>query len=250
MEKEPGEPSADETSPGNLPETVDQTAPETEEAAAEFVESAEMTAIRARIEKGEELTVELYTAYQIAGENVVKSLPDNERNLANLYMQLDCAKLLAKGGHKSEALEAVNDLANGLPVTDFYILFKMRAADTAEIMHMELTSTSGKISIENFEGEIGEGTEVPVTIDGYDLELVVLEVDDLHNVTLGLFIPNHRYARKTLTISREGNIFSKEKDNYEYVLPNFDKTDNEPVFQSSDQEIAQQMVEALRHVGK
>lgn len=91
-----------------------------------------MIGIRNRVEQGEPLTVELYTAYQIAGESVVRSLSGDEQSLQNLEMQLSCYELQAVGGMGTDAVDQIYDLIEGMPGTDFYAPIYKKAMATAE----------------------------------------------------------------------------------------------------------------------
>ena len=75
-----------------------------------FVESAEMAEIRTRIEQGEELTEELYVAYQVAGEELADFITEGDPALARLERQLSCAQLMATAGMKELAAENLVDL--------------------------------------------------------------------------------------------------------------------------------------------
>lgn len=75
-----------------------------------FTESAEMIEIRTRVEQGEELTQDLYIAYQVAGEQLADTIIEGDPALARLELQFSCAQLMATAGMKELAAENLVDL--------------------------------------------------------------------------------------------------------------------------------------------
>ncbi|MEK7202192.1 MAG: hypothetical protein AAB669_01535 [Patescibacteria group bacterium] len=142
MEREPREPVTGESRPEDFvtPQTGDETRLEVAHS-GEFVETWAMVEIRARVEQGEELTVELYTTYQAAGEQVVNSFSGNDRNIQNLELQLKCYELQALAGMKGDALEEIHNLIDELPDNLLYAGLYVRAKQAAErIAQNELDS--------------------------------------------------------------------------------------------------------------
>lgn len=73
-----------------------------------FLESAEMTEIRTRIEGGEELTPELCISFQITGEQVVDATSPENRFASQIELTLATAELKIKAGLAEYALDDLN----------------------------------------------------------------------------------------------------------------------------------------------
>lgn len=82
------------------------------------------------------------------------------------------------------------------------------------------------------EGLTGAENVIPVTVDEYDMGAIIFEPLD-KEVSFGLFLPNHRYSRKTILIDSLGQVTEDTVG----VIPNFDRATNEPIFTSSNEEI-------------
>jgi hypothetical protein len=93
------------------------------------------------------------------------------------------------------------------------------------------------------EGLTGEGNAIPVTIDGNEMEIVIFKPES-GSVSFGLLLPGHVYPRKTLVIGEQG-LVAEDKS---FLVPDFDKADDEPVFTSSDEEIAAAVMKKIREV--
>lgn len=65
----------------------------------------------ARLEAGEPLTVELYTQYQVAAEQVAFKT-EGDFSLQQMEVSLECAELFLRADMKARAIEAMNDLVD------------------------------------------------------------------------------------------------------------------------------------------
>lgn len=112
-EFEPQEPSSDETRPEDFvaPRTGEVEATEQNREQGGFVESAEMVAIRARIEQGEPLTEELWTAYNEAGSLLVENITEGDPAHARVEFRLAFAELKIAAGLKDDAWEDLEELS-------------------------------------------------------------------------------------------------------------------------------------------
>lgn len=91
------------------------------------------------------------------------------------------------------------------------------------------------------EGLTGAENAIPVTIDGNEMELIIFEPSD-ESVSLGLFLPGHKYSRKTLIIDNQGQI----SEDTNGVLPDLDKVENEPQIISSDEQIVTAVMDTIK----
>lgn len=82
------------------------------------------------------------------------------------------------------------------------------------------------------EGLMGKENAIPVKVDENDLETIVFVPSD-NEVSFGLFLPNHRYSRKTILINSLGQVTEDTRG----IIPDFDRATNEPRFTSSNEEI-------------
>lgn len=91
------------------------------------------------------------------------------------------------------------------------------------------------------EGRVGVDNAISSTIDGNELDIIIFPPTP-KNVSFGLFIPEHRYSRKTLLVDSAGTI----TEDREGTLPDFDTSDDEPVFTSSNEHIFEQVMTVLK----
>ncbi len=96
--------------------------------------------------------------------------------------------------------------------------------------------------LDNFpEGLLGEQNSIPITIDGHELDLLVFCPEE-NNVSFGLFLHNQKYSRKSLIITNKWIIWEDDS----WIIPSFDMTENEPIFNSSNSEIVLLVIEKLK----
>jgi len=93
------------------PKTDSELRVEINEGGTGFNESEEMVAIRTRIEQGEPLTEELWTAYEEAGSLLVDLITEGDPAYARLEFRLAFAELKIAGGLKDDAWEDLAELA-------------------------------------------------------------------------------------------------------------------------------------------
>ena len=91
------------------------------------------------------------------------------------------------------------------------------------------------------EGHLGVKNAIPVIIDGNKMELVIFGAESNY-VSFGLFVPGHRYARKTLMIHEAGFI----SEDTSGVIPDFDRAENEPRITSSNEQIINAAMETIK----
>lgn len=116
-----------EADPESLAEAIERTT---------FPASEEMEAIETLVREGREtLTVELYTAYQIAGEKIADSITEGDPALYRLELQWRCAYLLVNGGVELESVAAENleDLMQ-TPEMDQYPFFGTKVRVLSEVL--------------------------------------------------------------------------------------------------------------------
>ena len=91
------------------------------------------------------------------------------------------------------------------------------------------------------EGLTGEKNAIPVTVDENEMGAIIFE-PWYDQVSFGLFLPTDRYSRKTLLINSLGQITEDTSG----IIPDFDKSENEPEFTSSNEEIVKVVSKAIR----
>ncbi len=91
------------------------------------------------------------------------------------------------------------------------------------------------------EGLSGAENAMPITIDGNELDLIIFEPEK-SSVSLGLFLRDRKYARKTLIVRKDGQII----EDTDGVLPDFDRVENEPKITSSNEQIITQMMDTIK----
>ena len=74
---------------------------------------------------------------------------------------------------------------------------------------------------------------IPVRIDGF-LLFAIIFAPEKKEISFGLFLENQRYSRRTLIIKNDGSVVEDTVG----IIPETDLTSKEPVFKSSNQEIA------------
>jgi hypothetical protein len=90
-------------------------------------------------------------------------------------------------------------------------------------------------------GRLGAENAIPAMIDGNKMDLIVFEPSG-DFVSFGLFLHDQKYSRKTLLIDKDGQV----SEDTVGVLPNFDKTEKEPEFTSSNDQIVTTVIETLK----
>lgn len=91
------------------------------------------------------------------------------------------------------------------------------------------------------EGHLGAENAIPITIDGNKMELIIFG-QDADYFSFGLFLPNRKYARKTLLIHEMGFISEDTRG----VIPEFDDAEDEPKFTSSNEQIITAVMETIK----
>lgn len=91
------------------------------------------------------------------------------------------------------------------------------------------------------EGLTGAENAIPITIDGNEMELVIFEPEN-NTFSFGLFLPGHKYARKTLMINEAGQI----SEDTSGIIPDFDRAENESKITSSNEQIVTTAMETIK----
>lgn len=130
------------------------------------------------------------------------------------------------GDVRSDISSFVEKSIHGIPTTEGENIFQY---------------ISSKFHSEN----LGSANSIPVKIGEYALDVVIFSSSE-DEVSFGLFLEGHRYSRKTLLINKEG-VISEDTTG---VLPDFDKSWNEPDFSDiSNQEITSMVLTQLENRG-
>lgn len=179
----------------------------------------------------------------------ITALPEKEAPMASIARTI-------VNGHQGLILKSTADNQCVLEVSDSIkvetILDSVRKQAqkilgiSADVEILEQDPTLDTIFSSSDIWNLSDGDKKKVEVDGREFEVKVFHDTSADNKPVLNFLmfitgTKTRYSRKTIALFQDGTISEDQRG----IIPDFDKTDNEPVFTSSNREILRKLIQAF-----